>query len=162
MKLRGVVSRGNENRNDFLRRKKVQEDRMIKDANLGKELVITAENKVGILANISKVLADHGINIEGVAGYAAQSEAKIMLVSDDTLRAKEALQKAGYKNIKENEVIVVDLANKPGALKAITAKMADAKIDIRYTYGTACPSGCPARLILATNNNEKAIVLFKA
>lgn len=136
---------------------------MIKDANLGKELVITTENKVGILANMSKILADHGINIEGVAGYAAENnQAKIMIVAEDTLRAKEALQKAGYTNMKENEVVVVELENKPGALKSITAKMADAKIDIRYIYGTACPSGCPARIILATNNNEKAVVLFKA
>jgi hypothetical protein len=136
---------------------------MIKDANLSKELVITTENKVGILANMSKILADHGINIEGVAGYAAENnQAKIMIVAEDTLRAKEALQKAGYTNIRESEVIVVDLENKPGALKSITAKMADAKIDIRYIYGTACPSGCPARIVLATNNNEKAVVLFKA
>ena len=136
---------------------------MIKDANLSKELVITTENKVGILANMSKILADHGINIEGVAGYAAENnQAKIMIVAEDTLRAKEALQKAGYTNMKENEVVVVELENKPGALKSITAKMADAKIDIRYMYGTACPSGCPARIILATNNNEKAVVLFKA
>ena len=55
---------------------------MIKDANLGKELVITTENKVGILANMSKILADHGINIEGVAGYAAENnQAKIMIVA---------------------------------------------------------------------------------
>ena len=113
---------------------------MIKDANLGKELVITADNKVGVLANISKILADHGINIEGVAGYAAEGgKAKIMLVAEDALRAKEALQKAGYKDMKENEVVVVDLENKAGALKSITAKMSDAKIDIRYTYGTTCP-----------------------
>ena len=136
---------------------------MIKDANLGKEIVITTENKVGILANMSKILADHGINIEGVAGYASEkNEAKIMLVVDDTLRAKEALQKAGYTNLKENEVLVVDLENKAGALKAITAKMAAEKIDIRYTYGTACSTGCPARIILCTNANEKALVLFKA
>ena len=136
---------------------------MIKDANLCKELVITADNKVGILANIAKILADHGINVEGVAGYAAENnKAKIMIVAEDTLRAKEALQKAGYKDMKEHEVVVVDLENKPGALKSITAKMSDAKIDIKYIYGTACPSGCPARLVLATDNNEKAEVLFKA
>lgn len=141
---------------------KMTEEIMIKDANLGKELVITTANKVGILANISKILADHGINIEGVAGYAANNEAKIMIVADDTLRAKEALEKAGYKKIKENDVVVVDLLNKPGALKAITAKIAADNIDIRYTYGTACPSGCPARLIVATTNNEKALVHFKS
>lgn len=135
---------------------------MVKDVNLGKELVVTVPNKVGILANMSKILADHGINVEGVAGYAAETEAKIMIVAEDTLRAKEALVKGGYKNCKENEVLVVDLINKPGALKGITAKLAADKIDIRYTYGTACPSGCPARLIIATSDNEKALVSLKA
>jgi hypothetical protein len=135
---------------------------MVKDVNLGKELVVTAPNKVGILADISKIMADHGINIEGVAGYAANNEAKIMLVSDDELRAKDALVKAGYGNCKESEVIVLDMVNKPGALKGVTAKLAAEKIDLRYVYGTACPSGCPARMILATSDNEKALVLLKA
>lgn len=133
---------------------------MIRSANLGKELLVTITNKVGILANISKILADHGINIEGVAGYASGNEAKIMIVADDTLRAKEAIVKAGYKSTKENEVVVVDLDNKPGALKSITAKLAAEKIDIRYIYGTVCPEGCPARIILSTSDNEKALVSF--
>lgn len=135
---------------------------MVKDVNLGKELVVTAPNKVGILADISKILADHGINIEGAAGYAVSNEAKIMIVADDTLRAKDALAKGGYKNCKENEVIVVDLQNKPGALKAVTAKIAQDKIDLRYVYGTTCPAGCPARIILATSDNEKTLVLLKS
>ena len=135
---------------------------MVLGANLAKEIAVAIPNKIGILANIAKLLADHGINIEGVAGYATEKDAKIMLVVDDTLRAKEALQKAGYKNAKENDVVVVDLENKPGALKSVTAKLAEAKIDIKYAYGTACPSGCPARLVLATSDNEKAVVLFKA
>ena len=133
---------------------------MVRSANLGKEIVITVPNKIGILANVSKILADHGINIEGVAGYSSNNEAKIMLVADDTLRAKEALIKGGYKNTKENEVLVLELENKPGALKVITARLAEEKIDIKYTYGTACPSGCPARIIISTSSNEKALVLF--
>lgn len=135
---------------------------MIKKADLGKELIITVANKIGILANISKILADHDLNLEAVAGYAVNNEAKIMLVPDDVLRAKEALDKAGYKNIKENEVILVSLENKPGALKSLTAKLVDQKIDIRYTYGTTCAEGCPAIIVLATNDNEKALVSFKA
>jgi hypothetical protein len=138
-----------------------KEDVMIKDIQLGKEIVVTSENKVGILANISKILADHDINIEGVAGYAAGNEAKIMVVTDDTLRATDALKKAGFKSIKENEVIMVDLVNKPGAMKNITAKLAADNIDIKYTYGTICSSGCPAKIILSTSANEKAFVLLK-
>lgn len=134
---------------------------MLKDVNLGKELVVSLPNKPGILAGISKILADHGVNIEGVAGYAQGNDAKIMIVAEDTLRAKEALEKGGYKGIKENEVLIIDLENKPGALKVVTAKLAKDGIDIRYTYGTACPSGCPARLIIATSANEKALVSLK-
>lgn len=134
---------------------------MVKDANLGKELVIAVLNKMGTLADISKVVADHGINIEGVAGYATNGDAKIMIVADDALRAKEAIQKAGYKKIKENEVVILDLENKAGALKVVTAKLKTANIDIKYIYGTTCPQGCPARLILSTSDNEKAVVTFK-
>ena len=60
---------------------------MIKNAEMGKELVLTVPNKMGTMANVSKVLADHGINIEGVAGYAMGNEAKIMIVAEDLLRA---------------------------------------------------------------------------
>lgn len=134
---------------------------MIRGASIGKELVITTENKIGALAALSKILADHGINVEGVAGYSVENTAKLMFVVDDTLRAKEAIIKAGYKDTKESEVVVIDLENKPGALKTVAAKLAGDKIDIRYMYGTTCPTGCPARIILATNQNEKAVVAFK-
>lgn len=134
---------------------------MIKNAEMGKEIVVTAANKVGLLANISKVLGDHDINIEGVAGYAVNNEAKIMVVTDDDTRAVDALKKAGLSSIKEHEVVIVDLINKPGVLKAISAKLAKENIDINYTYGTVCTEGCPARLILATNDNEKTLVSLK-
>jgi hypothetical protein len=134
---------------------------MIKKVTLGKELVVSTENKVGVLANISKIMADHDINIEGVAGYGDAKEAKIMLVTDDNLRAGDALRKAGFKAVKESEVIILDLINKPGALKGVTSILAAAQIDLRYVYGTICTEGCPARMILATNANEKAFVLLK-
>ena len=134
---------------------------MIKNAKMGKELVVTVPNKMGTMANISKILADHGINIEGVAGYVMGNEAKIMIVADDILRAGEALKKAGFKAIETKEVVVLELENKPGALKSLSAKISDAKIDIRYIYGTTCSGGCAATLIVATNDNEKALVVFK-
>jgi hypothetical protein len=133
---------------------------MVKSVSLAKEIIVTVQNKIGILADISRMLADHGINIEGVAGYAQDKEAKIMIVTDDNLRTVEALQKGGYKSVKENEVVIVELVNKPGALKDLAGRLAEAKIDIRYCYGTTCAEGCPAKIVLSTVNNEKTAVLF--
>lgn len=134
---------------------------MIVGAKLGKELVVTLVNKIGILADMSKIVAEHGINIEAVAGYSVDNEATIMLFTDDNLRAREALEKKGYKNIQEKEVVMLDLENKPGVLKNITAKLAAEGIDIRYVYGTACSGGCPSRIVLSTSDNAKALVVFK-
>ncbi|MBM3250358.1 MAG: ACT domain-containing protein [Candidatus Omnitrophica bacterium] len=134
---------------------------MLKKAQLGKELSVTVVNKIGILSDISKIVSDHGINIVAVAGYAKDSEAEIMLITGDNLRAGDALRKAGYKQVKEREVVVVELEDKPGALKHITTILEGQGIDIRHIYGTTCPGGCPATIVLSTSDNEKALVAFR-
>ena len=122
---------------------------MVKDVKLAKEIVVAQKNKVGILANISKVLADAGINIHGVAGYAVDNDVKIMLVTEDNLRATDALKKSGYESVKENEVVVAELINKPGALKSFTAKLAAEGIDMKYIYGAVCSKGCPGTIAVS-------------
>jgi len=134
---------------------------MIKKVQLGKEIVVTVVNKIGVLADMSRLLAEHGANIEAVAGYAVNNEAKIMLVTDDNLRAIEALKKSGYKSIVERETIILDLDNKPGALKLITEKLASESIDIKQIYGTTCQGGCPAKIVVATSDNEKALLALR-
>lgn len=135
---------------------------MLKAVNLAKGIIVTVVNKIGVLAEISKVLADHGINIEAVEGYADNGNAKITLVTDDNLRAVDALKRQGYKSAVESEIIVLDLENKPGALKGITARLASEGIDIKSIYGTTCPTGCPAKIIVSTSNDAKALVALKA
>lgn len=134
---------------------------MIKSAEFGKEITVTIVNKIGVLADISKLLTEKGINIGAVAGYASGNEAKIMLVTEDNVRAVDLLRKAGYTSIKENEVIILGLANTPGALKLISVILAEKQIDIKGIYGTACTAGCPAKIVLSTSNNEKALAAFK-
>ncbi|MDD5108099.1 MAG: ACT domain-containing protein [Candidatus Omnitrophica bacterium] len=134
---------------------------MIKNASISKEVVVTAENKIGLLNKISKLVADHGINIDGVAGYAADNQAKIMMVTSDATRAVEALLSAGFKSAKESEIIILELENKPGALRIVTDKLAAQNVDIRYLYGTACCGSCADKLILSTSDNLKALVAFK-
>ncbi len=135
---------------------------MIKSASLAKEIVVTVVNKIGVLADMSKLVAEHGINIEAVAGYADKdNNARIMLVTDDSLRVTDALKKSGYKSLSEAEVILVELENKTGALKYLSAKLATEGIDIKAIYGTTCTGTCPARMVLSTSDNGKALVALK-
>lgn len=135
---------------------------MVTSVCLGKEILVTVVNKIGVLADMSKLLADAGINIEAVAGYAAEgNKAEIILITTDNLRAADALKEKGYTSIEEREVIMFDLKNQPGALKSVTAKLAAEGLDIKYIYGTTCSAGCPAKIVLSTSNNEKALLALK-
>ncbi len=136
---------------------------MIKTVELGKEIVVTVVNKIGALADISKIITGQGINIDAIAGCAVDNEAKLAFVTNDNLQAVDALKKAGYNSLKEEEVVIAELENKSGALKLITADLAGQGIDIKHIYGTvcSCPANCPAKIVLCTSDNKKALAVLK-
>lgn len=134
---------------------------MIKAVNMRKEIVLTVVNKMGVLADMCKIVADHGVNLEAFVGYGIGKEAKIHLLTADNLRASDALRKAGYNPQEEKSVIVIELENKIGALKLVTEKVSQENLDIKYAYGTTCSSGCPASMVISTSDNEKAFVILK-
>ena len=85
----------------------------------------------------------------------------ISLVVDDTLRAIEAINKRGFGAVEEEDVILVELDNKPGALKTVTSLLARKNINIRYIYATASPGASPVRVILSTGDNNAAFIALK-
>ena len=101
---------------------------MIKRVTLGEELVITVKNKIGIMAEISEMLANRGINIESALGYASGKTAKLMRVTTANIAILSDLKKK-YKSVKETEVSMVELEDKPGAMKIVTTELKKAKID---------------------------------
>jgi len=135
---------------------------MLKSVKLGKEIEVTAANKVGVLADISNLISGKGINVEAVVGYVREDkkEADIMFLTGDNRSTMDLLAKSGYK-ARENEVIVIELENKPGALKDISAKLAQGGVDIKYIYGTTCAGTCAARMVISTSDNKKALEALK-
>ncbi|MBI4844997.1 MAG: hypothetical protein HY810_00730 [Candidatus Omnitrophica bacterium] len=132
---------------------------MIKRLIVTKQVAVAVVNDVGALARITSFLVNHGINVEAVAGYARNigDEAELMFVTNDNIAAIGELACHGYNVIREDDVIIVELENSPGALKNISERLAQSGINITYIYGTACPSGCPAKLVLATSDNNRAV-----
>ena len=135
---------------------------MIKSVTLGEEIVITTKNKVGLLADIAQMLANEGVNIEAALGYETGATARLMLVTNANIRIISELRKRKkYKSVKETEVVMVELENKPGALKVVTTELAKAKVDIKYLYVTppSAASGS-SRMVLQTSDNEAAMALL--
>ena len=136
---------------------------MLKKAMLTKQISVTVVNKIGVLDVMAGYLADRGINIEAISGYEVQGSDKstVMLVVDNTRRASEAIKERGFGSIEENDVILVELDNKPGALKTVTNILALKGINIKFIYSTTSLEACPVKLIISTSDNEAAFISLK-
>ena len=133
---------------------------MIRSVKRAKEFVLVSGNKVGALSKVAALLADHGIDILAISAQAAGGVALMNLVTDDALRTKDLLAKKGLK-AQENEVLLLEVEDKPGVLMRITQRLAAKKIDILNIYASAPASYGPCVLVLSTNNNQKAQITLK-
>ena len=131
------------------------------NARMEKELAFMAPDRVGLLNEISKALADAGVNIASLTAYEMDGNANFMMVTSDSAKAKETLEAKGYK-IDTNEVVLYELENKVGAMTAMTDKLNAAGISMRYLYGTTGAPDTPALLVFASDNNVKAIEVLNS
>ncbi len=134
---------------------------MLKSVMLGEELTIKTKNKVGLLADISMLLSDHGINIDSALGFEIGDTAELKLVTDANLTIVNDLKEKKYEFIKESEVLIIGLENKPGTLKVVTTELKQAGIDINCLYVTsAYTKGAISKMIIETSDNEEAMALL--
>jgi hypothetical protein len=71
------------------------------------------------------------------------------------------LKQKGFSDLEEREEILVVLENKPGALKSVTSLLAGKGINIKQIYGTMSTEKSPVRVVMATSDNQAALVTLK-
>lgn len=77
-----------------------------------------------------------------------------MLTTDSNAQARKALAKLGIE-IKEDDIVAVEMPNKVGELQKVSKKIADSGININYIYGTT-GTGKSSICVLKTSDNTKA------
>ncbi len=94
-----------------------------------KEIMILAKDRIGLLADITYILGSARINIEGLSAYTVNDNAVLYLRLKEDKKAKELLEKNGFKVLDAN-TILVKLVNRPGEMSKIARMLADNKINI--------------------------------
>ena len=126
-----------------------------------KELVLRMPNEIGTLNKIAKALADKGFNILAVSAWVEGAEAVVRLLTDEPARAADTLKAQKYA-VREKDVIVAEVAHKPGMLRGITDKLALEEIDIHHLYASAPAGDQQCLVVFATANNDRAMVRLNA
>ena len=93
-------------------------------------IIVMAQNEVGVIADISRVLADSSINIETISVEALGDKGSISLTTDDYDGALLALTSAGFKTVSD-ESLLVRLHDEPGALAKVAERLKQAGINIQ-------------------------------
>ena len=133
---------------------------MIQSVKTAKEIVVISENKVGALSGVSKALAERGINILAISAQSAGKLALLNFVVDEYSRAVDLLRKKGFP-VQENNVLLIELEDQPGVLRNLTRKLAGKKIDLLNLYGSTSGNMLPCTIVLASSDNQKALVALK-
>ncbi len=124
------------------------------NARMAKEAIVRVENRMGVLAQVTRNLADMGINIEAVIATVEGPNAVIHMVTGDHQRTVDALRGQRLE-VQEAKVVTAEVAHRPGLLREITEKLARQHIDLSYLYGTAVGDKC--LIIFSSTNNDWAV-----
>lgn len=127
---------------------------------LDKQLIVTVNNQIGTLAEITKLVAASGINLVAVCAYGVDNKGFVMFVSENNPQAKALLESKHY-DVREEEVILISLDNKPGTLQSITEKIAGVGIDVTLIYGSVDKKGKTSRIVVIAEDNQAVLMALK-
>ncbi len=116
-----------------------------------KQISVFLENTKGRLAEVTKVLADGGINLRAMTIADTADFGILRLIVDREEKALELLEKKGF-TAKETEVIGVEVADEPGGLAKILDLFEKSGLNIEYLYVTLEKKGAGAVVIFKLDN----------
>ena len=120
-----------------------------------KQLTLQCRNAPGTLATVTGILAKAKVNILAFNAGSSGGMGWIQLVVDNSGKAKKALNAEGI-SCYEERVLHVTLANVPGALNRLAAKLAAQDINIGAGYQTTVEGGKKASVVLAVSHLNNA------
>jgi hypothetical protein len=119
-----------------------------------KQFSIDIKNRVGELAKVTELMAEHAINIVALACETAGSRPMIRVVTEDQASTRKALEKSG-RDFSEQEILVIKLIDRPGELSKMARRLAREGINVVSIYIFGKSRGM-TEIALAVDDHHKA------
>ena len=126
-----------------------------------KQLSVFVENKQGALSDVVALLSENGINMRAISIADTQDFGVLRMIVQDCEKAKAVL-KAEKVIVAVNEVVAVELADKPGALSEVLKVLSGGGANVEDMYAVVNPvKQSSACVVLRATDNEKAAESLK-
>ncbi|MGQ0736250.1 MAG: hypothetical protein ACT4QD_21675 [Acidobacteriota bacterium] len=118
------------------------------------QLNLRLDNDIGQLAKLCRDLANGGVNLLALAATDSPGRTGVIrLVVANAALARDALARAGY-SFEAEEVLFVELRNRPGALAKAAEKLQRAGIDVKYAYATVYRRAQKTAAVIAVGSSD--------
>ena len=119
------------------------------------EITAFLENKPGRLAKICSALAHEKVDLRALSVMDTNGRSVLRFVTDHVEETRKVLTSLGTEFL-SNEVLAVEMENRPGALARLLERLAEEHINVEYAYTSA--SSAPSRSlgIFHTSNPKRA------
>ena len=104
-----------------------------------RQLTVAWQNRPGELANVCRVLAEVGVNIQALATAEAGEYGAVRMLVDDVEKARNVFRDAGVAHT-TIDVLVLEIPNEPGALSGLAARLSAERVNIEYFYASVAPA----------------------
>ena len=126
------------------------------------QLTVFLENKQGKLAQVTRLLAENGIDLRALSIADTAEFGILRLIVSNTEKAKEILVSDGTL-VQITEVVGVRLSDRPGELAEVLSELDRAGINVEYLYAFLMRTENSAYVVLRVEDNEIASgILAKA
>ncbi len=127
---------------------------------LVEQIAVFLENKSGRLAEITRILAENGINIRALSVADTADFGILRLIVDKVDQAKEVLRAGGF-TVGKTDVIAVEVPDRTGGLAGVLKVAREAGLNVEYMYAFVNKSGANAVLIFRFDDMGKAIEVMQ-
>ena len=124
------------------------------------QLAVFLENRSGRLAEITRILADKGVNIRALSVADTADFGILRLIVDKVDAAVAALKENGFTVGKTN-VLTVEVPDQAGGLAGVLKIVEEQGLNVEYMYAFINKSGENAILIFRFEDMDKAIAALQ-
>ena len=126
------------------------------------QLTLYLKNQPGELARALAAFSDANINIEGISIAASTHVSLVQIIVSDASAARQLLREADIA-LSSQEITVLVLPNRPGALARMASKLASQEVNIDYLYATSLPdgSGDACSMVISADDLERVEALWQ-
>lgn len=116
------------------------------------EISLRLQNSPGALGQVCRYLDEERVNIQALS---LDASGTLRLVVDNPLHAAGTLESQRYE-VDQQDVLLLQLPNDPGALQKAAAMLAAAGVNVDYVYGSALEDSPMVSVIAGVEDAQRA------